>query len=199
MRVFCLGLLMCCLACSSDDTAYKNYLFQHRASKNYDFLSPQETPLDSLALVNFKGLHYYEPDVTYKVEADFTALSNTPVFGFPHTLNRTYNYREAGKLRFTIKNKPLELTAYLRDDASGDSLELFIPFTDLTNGKETYGGGRYLDVKAKATQQHVILDFNFAYNPYCAYNKDYSCPISPAQNNLAVAIEAGEKMLSTTH
>ncbi len=199
MRKLCWVFLAFCLACSTDDTAYKNYLFQYRASKNYDFLSPLETPLDSLTLLNFKGLHYYEPDKKYQVEADFTALSNTPVFGFPHTLNRTYNYREAGKIKFTLGDKPLELTAYLRDDASGDSLELFIPFTDLTNGKETYGGGRYIDVKAKATQQRIVLDFNFAYNPYCAYNKDYSCPIPPAQNNLAVAIEAGEKILNAAH
>jgi uncharacterized protein len=154
--------------------------------------------LDSLTLIHFKGLSYFEPDITYRVEADFEALSNTPVFGFPHTLNRSYNYKEGGKIRFTLHGKSLTLTGYLRDNNYGDdSLALFIPFTDLSNGKETYGGGRYLDVKAMPTQQHITLDFNFAYNPYCAYNKDYSCPIPPKENNLPIAIEAGEKMFIT--
>lgn len=192
-------LLICFAACTGGDADYKNRLFQSRANKNYDFMQAGETPLDSFSLATFKGLHYYEPDINYRVEATFTAIPISEVFGFPHTLNRTYNYREAGILRFTINGQALELTGYEREGSVGDSLELFIPFTDKTNGKETYGGGRYIDVKVKPTQQEVILDFNTAYNPYCAYNEAYSCPIPPAQNRLAVAIEAGEKLLFPAH
>lgn len=199
MRNLSWVLIAFCLACTTDDTAYKNNIIQLRANKNYDFMQAGETPLDSFGLANFKGLHYYEPNISYRVEATFTAIPISEVFGFPHTLNRTYNYREAGKLRFSINGQALELTGYEREGSVGDSLELFIPFTDKTNGKETYGGGRYIDLKVKPSQQEVMLDFNTAYNPYCAYNEDYSCPIPPAQNRLAVTIEAGEKVLFPAH
>ena len=72
----------------------------------------------------------------------------------------------------------------------------YIPFTDLTNGEETYGAGRYLDFKIPESEK-VIIDFNLAYNPYCAYNHSYSCPIPPKENNLNIKIEAGEKTFET--
>ena len=83
--------------------------------------------------------------------------------------------------------------SYLRKGEMSDSVELFIPFTDLTGGKTTYGGGRYLDVKATLSNKKVWVDFNLAYNPYCAYNVNFSCPIPPKQNHLPMAIEAGEQ------
>jgi uncharacterized protein (DUF1684 family) len=77
---------------------------------------------------------------------------------------------------------------------------LFVPFKDMTNGKETYGGGRYLDLETTDIQNDsVILDFNKAYNPYCAYSNGYSCPIPPKENHLAVSIEAGEKTFGKEH
>ncbi len=198
MRFFvfvALGLGLISLnACSNpNDVAYAQRIMQHRAAITYKFLDPATTPLTQAKLVNFKGLPYYEVNKNYLVEAIFNPSGNQTIFAMPHTLNRAYEYVEAGTLSFQLNGKNLQLMSYLRKGEMTDSVQLFIPFTDLTGGKSTYGGGRYLDVKAKLSAKKVWIDFNFAYNPYCAYNVDFSCPIPPNQNHLPVAIEAGEQ------
>ena len=198
MRFFvfvALGLGLISLnACSNpNDVAYAQRIMQHRAAITYKFLDPATTPLTQAKLVNFKGLPYYEVNKNYLVEAIFNPSGNQTIFAMPHTLNRAYEYVEAGTLSFQLNGKNLQLMSYLRKGEMTDSVQLFIPFTDLTRGKSTYGGGRYLDVKAKLSAKKVWIDFNFAYNPYCAYNVDFSCPIPPNQNHLPVAIEAGEQ------
>jgi uncharacterized protein (DUF1684 family) len=198
MRFFvfvALGLGLISLnACSNpNDVAYAQLIMQHRAATTYKFLDPATTPLTQAKLANFKGLPYYEVNKIYLVEATFNPTGNQTIFAMPHTLNRVYEYVEAGTLSFTLNGKNLQLMSYLRKGEMTDSVQLFIPFTDLTGGKSTYGGGRYLDVKAKLSAKKVWIDFNFAYNPYCAYNVDFSCPIPPNQNHLPVAIEAGEQ------
>ncbi len=109
--------------------------------------------------------------------------------------SRLPEYRKYGQLHFHLGGKPLVLTVYqnlelIRQEKYRDYL--FIPFTDETNGHASYGGGRYLDFRIPATPR-VTLDFNLAYNPYCAYGGAYSCPIPPAENALPLAVEAGEK------
>jgi uncharacterized protein (DUF1684 family) len=198
MRFFvfvALGLGLISLnACSNpNDVAYAQRIMQHRAAITYKFLDPATTPLTQAKLANFKGLPYYEVNKIYLVEATFNPTGNQTIFAMPHTLNRVYEYVEAGTLSFTLNGKNLQLMSYLRKGEMTDSVQLFIPFTDLTGGKSTYGGGRYLDVKAKLSAKKVWIDFNFAYNPYCAYNVDFSCPIPPNQNHLPLAIEAGEQ------
>lgn len=186
--------LMCLNACSNpNDVAYAQRIMQHRAAITYKFLDPTTTPLTQAKLTSFKGLPYYEVNKNYLVEATFNPSGNHTIFAMPHTLNRAYEYLEVGTLSFTLNGKNLQLMSYLRKGEMADSVELFIPFTDLTGGKSTYGGGRYLDVKAKLSAKKVWIDFNLAYNPYCAYNVDFSCPIPPKQNHLPVAIEAGEQ------
>lgn len=187
------------MGCNADDAAYKQRIMQIRAAKTYEFLNERTTPLPASKLATFKGLPYFEPDKTFLVEADFNPIAQAPVFGMPHTLDRTYNYKEAGTLSFELNGTRLMLTAFLREGVKGDTVELFIPFTDNTNGKETYGGGRYIDVAASLIPQKVLLDFNLAYNPYCAYNKEFSCPIVPKQNHIPVAILAGEKYTAQAH
>ena len=186
--------LMGLSACSNQhDVAYAQRIMQHRAAITYKFLDPTTTPLTQAKLAIFKGLPYYEVNKNYLVEATFNPSGNQTIFAMPHTLNRAYEYVEAGTLSFTLNGKNLQLMSYLRKGEMSDSVELFIPFTDLTGGKTTYGGGRYLDVKATLSNKKVWVDFNLAYNPYCAYNVDFSCPIPPKQNHLPVAIEAGEQ------
>jgi uncharacterized protein (DUF1684 family) len=97
-----------------------------------------------------------------------------------------------GRIHFTIQKEDFVLTAF--QDLENPRGKLFIPFTDLTNGKETYGGGRYLDIIIPETDS-FILDFNLAYNPYCAYNHTYSCPIPPEENFINNQVKAGEKKL----
>ena len=106
--------------------------------------------------------------------------------------NRAEKFLHWGQAQFKIGNQPQQLGIYLKAD--GRDSTLFIPFTDRTNGHETYGGGRYLDAPLpEANAPEITLDFNRAYNPYCAYNNAYSCPVPPAENRLQVAIPAGEK------
>jgi len=99
--------------------------------------------------------------------------------------------RRVGVLRFTLKGQRLDLSAFVEAGAP-DTNRLFVPFADLTSGSETYGPGRYLDLDRTATGIYVI-DFNRAYNPYCAYNARYDCPYPPAENRLAIAVHAGER------
>ena len=104
-------------------------------------------------------------------------------------------YREYGELRFKLDEKKFKLTLYqniklMEKERYEDYL--FIPFTDETNGEESYGGGRYIDFRIPKGKE-VVLDFNKAYNPYCAYNSKYSCPIPPPKNDLSIPIKAGVK------
>jgi len=105
------------------------------------------------------------------------------------TTGGTQIYRRAGVARFHVDGVPAPLTLF----TSADTHELFLPFRDATSGNETYGAGRYLEVEPSGLDQRVIVDLNYAYNPYCAYNPDWSCPIPPGENWLAVPIRAGEK------
>jgi hypothetical protein len=102
-----------------------------------------------------------------------------------------------GTLTFTIHDTTLHLTVYkslLLSSNSAYANYLFIPFTDITTGDETYGSGRYLDIELSDIKNNFVeLDFNKAYNPYCAYSTNYNCPIPPKENNLSIAIKAGEK------
>lgn len=181
-------------ACSNtDDLAYTQRIMQQRAAITYKFLNPATTPLSQAKLANFKGLPYYEVNKNYLVETTFNPSGNQTIFAMPHTLNRAYEYVEAGTLSFTLNGKNLQLMSYIRKGEMADSVQLFIPFTDLTGGKTTYGGGRYLDVNATLSNKKIWVDFNLAYNPYCAYNVNFSCPIPPKQNHLPMAIEAGEQ------
>lgn len=185
------------IGCSDNPDSYRDYyqdIIRLRANKNYHFLNPQQSPIDSLKLKTFKGLAYFEPDITYRVNAQFKSTGTQTFFALPHTQNKTYNYSPAGIITFSLEGKQLQLTAYVQQYNNGDSLNLFIPFTDATNGKQTYSGGRYLDITISSQQQELTLDFNLVYNPYCVYNKSYSCPIAPKENNLPIAINAGEKI-----
>jgi len=103
-------------------------------------------------------------------------------------------YVRAGKLSFEIHKKQ-SLTLFR---STSDSNHYFLPFRDATSGVTTYGGGRYLDMAVEAGGW-VVLDFNYAYNPFCAYNDDYDCPIPPAENSLSIPIEAGEKAYARKH
>jgi uncharacterized protein (DUF1684 family) len=99
--------------------------------------------------------------------------------------------RRAGALEFSLKGQPMKLTAFVEEGAP-DLNHLFVPFSDLTSGTETYPAGRYIDLERNATGVYE-LDFNRAYNPYCYYNKTYDCPIPPRENRLHVPVRAGEK------
>lgn len=144
-------------------------------------------------LVHFEKANYFPISQDHIVQARFTKDIGKK-FKMPTTTERTAIYRRYGYLDFEIEGKNLRLTVYQNIDLmelEGYEDYLFVPFLDETNGITTYGGGRYLDFRIPNSEL-VKLDFNTAYNPYCAYSHRYSCPIPPSENTLNVAIEAGE-------
>jgi uncharacterized protein (DUF1684 family) len=140
----------------------------------------------------FKGLKYFEPDSTYIFKATMELLKPEKVL-FKTTDTRTPEYYKFCKLNFTRDGSKLTLYGYVDDPESPK--RIFVPFKDLTGNKETYGGGRYIDLHYNGERTMILLDFNSAYNPYCHYNHNYSCPLVPAENILDIPIKAGEKKL----
>jgi len=137
----------------------------------------------------FQGLNYFEIDENFKVQATFTR-SRGKKFEMATSTARLPVYRRYGYLDFVIDGQNCRLTIYESMDFKD---YLFIPFRDANTGHETYGAGRYLDIPVP-DGHIVVLDFNLAYNPYCAYSVRYSCPIAPVENTLKVAVNAGEKV-----
>lgn len=161
---------------------------------NADYADAEHSPLLPADREHFTELVRFAPDAGYRVQARFKARTGT-AFGMKTTTDRLPQYQAVGQLRFTMAGKKERLTVYRNIDLSkkpGYANYLFVPFTDLTNGEETYGGGRYIDLRGPLGKV-VELDFNKAYNPYCAYGGKYSCPIPPIENHLGLRIEAGVK------
>ncbi|MGC4232461.1 MAG: DUF1684 domain-containing protein [Niabella sp.] len=144
-----------------------------------------------------KQLQFFTIDETYKVKATFEYVKNAPWFSLPTSSGKTKMYRQYGKLTFELEGQPQLLYVYQSQDLIQNpqyAHHLFLPFTDATTGKESYETGRYIDLKIDDIKNNrVVIDFNKAYNPYCAYVSGYSCPIPPKENRLKIAIKAGEK------
>ena len=155
--------------------------------------NPETTPLKEDEKESFQGIAFYPLDLSYRVHADFLLIKNGATHPFPTSANKIKYYKEYGKIHFTLHSESFELTIYLSDPPiEGYETSLFLPFMDETNGETTYGGGRYLDLEiSDIVNQKVWVDFNQAYNPYCAYSAYYNCPIPPATNYLDTEIKAG--------
>lgn len=162
---------------------------------NTEFANPEESPLTSEDLKSFKGLDFYPIDPKYKVEASFVRTPNEKTFKMKTSTTRTPEYVKYGELRFTLEGKACQLNLYQNIELikkEGYADYLFLPFFDLSCGQDSYIGGRYLDLRIPKGDT-LIIDFNKAYNPYCAYNHKYSCPIVPLENNLDLMVPAGVK------
>ena len=181
---------------SSEISDIKNF----QKTLNTEYLNPDESPLRGENFTSFTVHPFFPIDLKYRVSAGFEKLENRPVFEFPTSSGKSKTYKAYGTADFILDGKKYELTIYQSQDLikiAEYKDHLFLPFGDLTNNEETYGGGKYLDLKIPKTDQ-IILDFNQSYQPFCAYNAyDYSCPIVPQQNKLPVRIEAGVKYLNT--
>jgi len=194
-------LLILCITCFAHsqqvDTQADFYkeIKAYQAKMNAAFAAKKSSPLAEKDRKSFTGLAYYAPTETYKISATFKKTFGATPFEMPTTTSRTPIYQEYGTATFTLDGKTHTLHIYQNLELMKQVQYkdyLFIPFTDLTNGEDTYGGGRYLEVGLPEDGK-IILDFNKAYNPYCAYNAKYSCPIPPKENSLTVAIKAGVK------
>ena len=162
---------------------------------NFEFADKEESPLTDEVRTIFKTLEYFPISAKYFVMAQFTRTENEKTFEMKTTKERRPIYVKYGELEFTIDGKPLKLNLYKNIELSKKEEfkdYLFLPFSDNTNGKESYIGGRYIDMKVPKGNT-VTIDFNTAYNPYCAYNYKYSCPIVPLENVLDIDINAGVK------
>ena len=167
--------------------------FQSELNKSY--ADSLKSPLMKDDLKQFKGLDFYPIDEKYIVEAIFIRTKKEKSFKMKTTTSRTPIYKKYGELHFSIDGKELKLNVYQNVDLKkkpGYEDYLFLPFSDLTCGKDSYIGGRYIDMRIPKSEK-VTVDFNQAYNPYCAYNYEYSCPIVPLENDLDIEINAGVK------
>lgn len=160
---------------------------------NADFRDPEISPLPDRYRKNFTGLDFFKPDTSYRVMAEIELTPEAVPFLMPTTTSRKSKEVVYGIARFELKGKSYELEIYQNTDLMQDEQfkdYLFLPFLDETNGEETYGGGRYIDLSIP-NGDSILIDFNMAYNPYCAYNKKYSCPIVPKVNRLNTRIPVG--------
>ncbi len=167
----------------------------YRDSVDRVFADPEQSILGDADLRTFKGLPYFDYDPKYKVRAKFTSAEGE-IFQMKTTTSRLPEYKAVGFLSFSLNAVPCTLYVYQNIELSkkeGYHDYLFVPFTDLTNGTETYGGGRYLDIRSGDLEGDFYLDFSRCYNPYCVYSKKYSCPIPPSENFIATEVRAGVK------
>lgn len=188
-----LGLVCVVLGCSRREDpatiAWRDELRASRAAKDA-YLRSAESPLPESDRAHFAGLPYFDPDLRFRVEARFTPATGADTVFVATSAATHAAYIRHGVFAFTIAGKPLRLVCY-REPESG---ALFVPFTDATSNRTTYGGGRYLDPESTPDGKER-LDFNRAYSPYCAYAPGWVCPLPPAENHLDVEIRAGEKSL----
>ena len=171
--------------------SYIEEVKKYRKEKDEQFANGKESPLDRKQKKVFNGLKYYPIDQAYRIIADFETFPLQEGIQIKTTLGVSKVFKKHGKATFQLNGKTHELLILKSTDRLTANI-LFIPFTDETSGRETYGAGRYLDAEMSGNNK-IILDFNIAYNPYCAYNTTYECPLPPKENNLLVKIEAGEK------
>lgn len=152
------------------------------------------SPLKKVDYENFQGIHFFPINEKYVVTAKFKRTKNEKPFAMKTSGKKTPTYVKYGEISFVIDGKKLKLDVFQNLDLVKNNPKyknhLFLPFTDLTSGVNSYGGGRYIDLEIP-NKKKFTLDFNEAYNPYCAYTSGYNCPIPPKQNDLEVEILAG--------
>lgn len=178
--------------------AWEIALVEMRIEKNEEFSLSDSTPLKAEEQEGFEGLNYYFPQADLRFRVPFKAEAGSDTVSLTKRQGQTVPYIRRGKVAFTHLGAVHRLEVYGPADSSeGDFL--WLPFYDETSGKDTYGGGRYLDLKVDS-EGMVDLDFNYAYNPLCDYNPDkYNCTLPPQANRLGFAVEAGEKTFHTDH
>jgi uncharacterized protein (DUF1684 family) len=190
MKCFAVVIPLFFVVASFSQNDYIKAIESARVSAQKEML---EEVLDSVERKSFEGICYFPIDSNYRVEATFHK-SKGKVFYMPMTKARKVRYQAVGYLEFKIHDSLCKLTLYRNLDLTDPAYKsyYFLPFKDGTTALSTYGAGRYLDVYRRKKQKRVILDFNKAYHPYCAYSDRYSCPIVPKENTIVPYVTAGE-------
>lgn len=178
---------------SQDQTAYVAEVQKERDGKDRFMQTSPESPLAGKT-GDFKGLKYFPVDIRYKVTAKLMPIQNKKPVILSTSDGKEQRYLEYAYADFELDKVSNRLLILEIIDMGPFRGKLFLAFGDETSAGETYGAGRYLDVVKVPGSNTITLDFNKAYNPYCAYTDKYSCPFPPRENLLAVAIRAGEKV-----
>ena len=164
-------------------------LVELRKQKDDFFARHPQSPLTPSQRRNFKNLDYFPETPELRFELPIERFSDKHAIRIQTSTGDFQEYQKYGKIRFTVDGQQMELTIYANEQG------FFLPFIDSLAGSETYPAGRYLEPELLPNGKFLI-DFNQAYNPYCAYNEHWSCPLTPFENRLKVAIRAGEKIFS---
>jgi uncharacterized protein (DUF1684 family) len=163
-----------------------------RAAKDASFKNDSDSPIPADKKNTLLPLAYFPIDESYAVPASLEPSADRSRIEVPTSVGKIRTLERIGTLKFSLKGQSLRLTAF-HDLESQDARRLFVPFSDLTSGAETYPAGRYMELDPTPTGIYVV-DFNIAYHPYCYYSPEYDCPYPPKENRLNVPIRAGEKM-----
>jgi uncharacterized protein (DUF1684 family) len=192
--LICLGAVA---GCSMPEQPYAEQIGAWHADKDKFMRESPDSPVPEAQRASFAPLSYFPVNEEYRVPAELKVIQSDQVLEMPTSTGQRRKMRRVGTLEFTLKGKQETLTAFV-DASENDMRRLFVPFADLTNGTETYQGGRYLDLDRTATGLYD-LDFNRAYHPFCLYNAGYDCPVPPRENRLTIPIRAGERLPATGH
>jgi uncharacterized protein (DUF1684 family) len=187
------GLLIFVAACGSkppdEPKEYGAKLAADRAAKDAAFAAADD-PVPTARHAQFLPLGYFPIDPEYNTPAAFKPINDPTIVEMPTSTGTNRKMRRVGRLEFTLKGTPLKLLAF--NEVGTDPRSLFVAFSDLTSGTETYAAGRFMDLERNATGIYEV-DFNRAYHPYCYYNPTYDCPYPPPENRLKIPIRAGER------
>jgi uncharacterized protein (DUF1684 family) len=183
-------ILVYTFADSSANDNYLEKLTKFRAEKDKFFKTSAESPFEDKK--KFATLNYFPPNQTYRIKATVETIKDTTRLKLKMTGGEEESFIRYGYASFKLKDQTHKVLLLLKMGEEGEKDGLFLPFTDETSGFDTYGGGRYLDLELEKNGE-LMIDFNFAYNPFCAYNHNYTCPVPPKENHIAIKINAGEK------
>ncbi len=199
-RITFIVMLISVLGCAQEKQPIKGET-EFQRELNADFKDATKSPLLEKDRKHFEGLEFFKFDSTFVVTAKLKLTPNSKWFEMKTTTSRVSKERVYGIITFILKGKTFQLNVYQGKDLmkqEGYEDYLFLPFLDNTNGEDSYSGGRYIDLKIPKGNE-IKIDFNKAYNPYCAYNEKYSCPIVPSENYVKTEVRAGVKVFKKHH
>jgi uncharacterized protein (DUF1684 family) len=176
-------------ACTPPPEDYAAKVAAARAAKDENFRTATDSPVPGDKRSTLIPLNYFPVDQDFAIPATLEPIEQRQRMQVPTSTGKIRDLESVGTLKFSWKGRPHRLTAFLEEGER----RLFVPFTDLTTGSETYAAGRYLNLDPTATGIYVV-DFNAAYHPYCYYSDEFDCPFPPPENRLAIAVQAGERL-----
>ena len=182
---------MAILQFCNKEIPYEVLIEKQRLEKDFTMRNSEGSPF-AHDIYSYKGLEYFPPDEKFKVVARYQPYTGIEKVSLPTSDNLTREYYKYGYAEFELGGVNNKLLIFQPVTENMDAGGLFLGFGDATSANETYGAGRYLDIKHNGGKT-ITLDFNLAYNPYCAYSDAYSCPIPPRENFLSIPVYAGEK------